>query len=210
MPSHAVPPSPIIHINGFPGVGKLTVARALRALFRSHHLSARLVDNHLLIDPASAILKRTEEGYQSLRRALRAAVFEPLAENPTTYEHSYIFTDNQSTDLVGASVCAEYAEVARRRGCVLVSVVLSCDEATNLQRVGSSERVARGGKLVDVSMLKLFRDKTVIHRFNKEDAVGRTLEVDVTRLSPEESATIIFRYVLESCPELEKIVGSKS
>ncbi|KAK8123413.1 hypothetical protein PG999_003331 [Apiospora kogelbergensis] len=189
MPSHAVPPSPIIHINGFPGVGKLTVARALRAF-----------SGPTICPPACAILKRTEEGYQSLRRALRAAVFEPLAENPTTYEHSYIFTDNQSTDLVGASVCAEYAEVARRRG---VSWFRWCCRA--MRRPTYSVWDRRSGWRA-----ALFRDKTVIHRFNKEDAVGRTLEVDVTRLSPEESATIIFRYVLESCPELEKIVGSKS
>jgi shikimate kinase len=37
----------IIHLNGWPGVGKFTVARLL-----SEQLGARLIDNHLLHDVA--------------------------------------------------------------------------------------------------------------------------------------------------------------
>ncbi|EQL01603.1 hypothetical protein G6O67_006620 [Ophiocordyceps sinensis] len=65
-------PLPLIHLNGFPGTGKLTIARALQELLRY-----RLVHNHLLINPADAVLRRTEPGYQDLRRGIRGAVFSP-------------------------------------------------------------------------------------------------------------------------------------
>lgn len=200
-------PRPLIHINGYPGVGKFTVARALAALFRSHNLSARLVDNHLLIDPADAVLKRTESGYQTLRRTLRFALFETLAENKATHDIVYIFTDSQSTDIVGASTCAEYIFAARNRGCDLISVVLSCDEATNVERLGAEDRLARGAKLVDASLLEKLRAKTRIYRFSDMAVAGGTLEVDATRLSPEQAAMEIFRHVRDSCAEVESDVS---
>ncbi|KAK8108853.1 hypothetical protein PG984_014654 [Apiospora sp. TS-2023a] len=128
-------PRPLIHINGFPGVSKHTVA-----LFQAHNLSARMVDSQLLIDPADAVLKRTEHGYQALLRALRFDLFETLTENHATHDNMYIFTDSQCTDIIGASTCAEYIVAARQRRCDLVSVVLSCDEATNLERLASKDQ----------------------------------------------------------------------
>ena len=72
----------------------------------------------------------------------------------------------------------------------MVSVVLSCEEATNLPQVSAQGRVAHGGKLVDAAMLKMFPD-TVVYRFNQEAAVDSTVEVDATRMSPDESARVI-------------------
>lgn len=39
----------VVHLNGWPGVGKLTIGRAL-----AERLNARLIDNHLLHDAAIA------------------------------------------------------------------------------------------------------------------------------------------------------------
>ncbi|KAK8022401.1 hypothetical protein PG993_013168 [Apiospora rasikravindrae] len=200
-------PLPLIHLNGHPGVGKLTIARHLQTLINTHPdpaLSARLVENHVLIDPCAALLDRTEPGYQSLRRALRATVFEALSTNPATHAHAYIFTESQTTDLVGATVCAEYVAAARFRGCDLVSVVLSCeDEAEHLARVGAADRVARGGKLTDARFAQGLREKKRIYRYNNFAAAGGSLEVDVSDISPEEAAKRIFRHVLDVCPELK-------
>ncbi|KAK7960773.1 hypothetical protein PG996_011413 [Apiospora saccharicola] len=197
-------PRPLIHINGLPGVGKHTVARALVALFHSHNLSARLVDSQLLIDPADAVLKRTQHGYEALRRALRFGLFETLAENAATHDNMYVFTDSQGTDIVGASTCAEYIVAARQRRCDLVSVVLSCDEETNLERLASKHRATRSaGNVVDAALLRRLKDKTPIHRFSEMAAEGGTLEIDSTHLSPELAALVIFRHVLDACPEVE-------
>lgn len=76
--------SPIVHINGFPGTGKLTVARLLAE--KLSVLNARLVHNHLLIDPAGAILPRSSIGYQPLRRVIRAAVFTTLIQSREAFD----------------------------------------------------------------------------------------------------------------------------
>lgn len=71
MPETA--PYPIIHINGFPGTGKLTVAQYLVADVTPVNL--KLIHNHLLINPADAVLHRNQPGYQALRQAIRGAIF---------------------------------------------------------------------------------------------------------------------------------------
>ncbi|KAK7937848.1 uncharacterized protein PG986_014716 [Apiospora aurea] len=195
-------PLPLIHINGDPGVGKLTVARRLQALLNKY-ASARLVEMNRLVNQATAaVIDRAEPGYHDLGQDLRFAVFEALAKNPATHHHAYIFTDSQTADLVGAGVCAEYVCAARQRRSDLISVVLSCDEEAHLKRVGAADRVARGGTLVDASWVKMLREKTRTHRFNKFAAEGGSLELDVTDITPMEAADRIFRHILDVCPEM--------
>ncbi|KAK1635158.1 hypothetical protein BDP81DRAFT_351658 [Colletotrichum phormii] len=184
-------PQPLIHINGYPGTGKLTIARALEQKLAP---GARLIHNHLLINPADAVLHRTEPGYQDLRKAIRGTVFAALAEHPSTRDSVYIFTDFQSSDAVGSATCAEYLEAARARGCLLVSVVLTCDEGVNLERLVSAERRAHC-KIVDPELLRSFRAESTIHRFEASDSVV-ALDVDVSRKTPEQAAEEILDHVL--------------
>ncbi|KAE8356984.1 hypothetical protein BDV28DRAFT_126014 [Aspergillus coremiiformis] len=192
-------PQPLIHINAFPGTGKLTVAQYL--LSRSPpSANVKLVHNHLLINPADAVLHRTQPGYQSLRRALRAATFTSLATEPATYNTTYLFTDFQTTNEQGTSVCLEYAQAAKDRGCVLIPIVLSCDEDANLKRIMHSDREMHA-KLMDVELLRTFRKGAPVFRFSDRKEF---LEIDVTCLEPEEVARMIWEHVLVVCPELEE------
>ncbi|KAF5128682.1 hypothetical protein E5D57_009626 [Metarhizium anisopliae] len=201
MSTTAQKPLPIIHLNGFPGTGKLTVAKCLQKMLGPH---GRLVHNHLLINPADAVLHRTEPGYQDLRRAIRSAVFSSLAQSAATHAFAYLFTDFQSSDPVGSATCAEYLDAARARGCSLVSVVMSCDEAANVERLVTSERRAHG-KIVDRELLGKFRSGVDIHRFDGPDHAS--LELDVTQLSAEEAAHRILQHVFRTCPEVERAVA---
>ena len=45
------------------------------------------IHNHLLIDPAGAIMPRESPDYQKLRRRFREVVFESLATDPGTYDY---------------------------------------------------------------------------------------------------------------------------
>jgi hypothetical protein len=63
----------IIHINGWPGVGKLTVARLL-----VEQLDARLVHNHLMVNPAEAVFGRGA-GYARLLGRLRDVMYDEMA-----------------------------------------------------------------------------------------------------------------------------------
>ena len=195
-------PHPLIHINGFPGTGKLTVAQHLVA-YIALSANLKLIHNHLLINPADAVLHRTQPGYQSLRRAVRAAIFTSLATEPTTFNTTYLFTDFQTTNEQGASVCAEYAQAAKDRGCLLIPIVLTCDEDENIKRMTQSER-EKHAKLTDVELLRMFRKGAPIFKFSDRKEF---LEVDVTRLEPEEVARTIWEHVLRFCPDLGGGVG---
>ncbi|KAL2070722.1 hypothetical protein VTL71DRAFT_13748 [Oculimacula yallundae] len=190
-------PYPIIHINGFPGTGKLTIAKELTARLPR---STKLVHNHLLINPADAILTRSQPGYQDLRRAIRSAIFQSLIHEAATHEAAYIFTDFQSTDAVGSGVCKEFEDAANQRGGPFVPIVLKCDEDANLERLISDDRIAHG-KLTNVELVKGFRERVVVYRSEKAD---NALELDVTHLSAEEAGEKILKHLLMVCPQLKE------
>ncbi|KAM0555110.1 hypothetical protein ACHAPJ_006461 [Fusarium lateritium] len=194
-------PLPIIHINGFPGIGKLTIARKLVELLAPYN--GKLVHNHLLIDPASAILPRSSADYQPLRQAIRAAVFDTLATSPDTFDSVFVFTDFQSTDDVGRAVMAEYHAMAARRACTFVSITVTCDKEENLRRLTSSERSLHG-KLIDVELVTHIRDNSTIYQSPKYHF---PMELDLTELDVDTAARMIHQHVLEVCAELSSKPG---
>ncbi|KAH7303905.1 hypothetical protein B0I35DRAFT_414772 [Stachybotrys elegans] len=181
---------PIIHINGFPGVGKLTIARELVTLFGSYN--ARLVHNHLLIDPAGAILPRSSEDYQPLRKAIRAALFDTLATSRDTFNSLYIFTDFQSDNDTGRAVMAEYHAMAARRGCALIHIIVTSSKEENLRRVVTPER-SQHGKLVESELLAQLREETVIYQ---PPADSFQIQLDTTELDAASAALILHQRIL--------------
>ena len=107
----------------------------------------------------------------------------------------YIFTDFQSTDEVGSSVAAEYADAAKGRGCIFVPIILSCDTAENEQRMRSTERLRSGadgkGMLLDTKLLMDMRGHEQIYRFK----CAEELLLDVTSLKPKEAAGKILEHL---------------
>jgi hypothetical protein len=71
-----------LYLNGYPGVGKLTISRELLSVTSIPVLNmtdedprklipnSRVFHNHLIIDPAGALFERDDPEYQPLRRAL--------------------------------------------------------------------------------------------------------------------------------------------
>ncbi|KAL8860484.1 MAG: hypothetical protein Q9178_003143 [Gyalolechia marmorata] len=55
---------PFVYINGYPGVGKYTIAKELAQMLPN----AKLLDNHLFIDPVAAVYDRSMPEYQGLRK----------------------------------------------------------------------------------------------------------------------------------------------
>ncbi|OHE95689.1 hypothetical protein CORC01_08973 [Colletotrichum orchidophilum] len=117
--------------------------------------SSRREANFLLIEPADAVLRRTEPCYQDLRKAKRGTVFAALAECPSTRDFIYTFIDFQSSDAVGSATCAQFLGAAHARGCALISVMLECDKSVSLERLTSAERQSHC-KIVDPGILIAF------------------------------------------------------
>ncbi|MGD9478209.1 AAA family ATPase [Shinella sp. G-2] len=175
----AAVPDLIVHINGWPGTGKLTIGRLL-----ADRLGARLLDNHTMINPAEALFSRADPLNRSLREAVRGAVFDHLSRVPPG--SSYVFTDALSDDAADQKTFEWYFDLARARGARLAAVVLDCDLDENRRRLVAGERAGHR-KLVDLSVLEGLRAR---HRLLRAPADIR-FELDVTALAAEEAARVI-------------------
>lgn len=176
---------------------------------------AKVVSNHLLIDPAAAVFDRTAEEYQPLRQALvsarssleirslvlpsltrvtvqRREVLRAIATANSTRDVTWIFTDQQSSSELGSSSAKDYQDAAAMRGSPFVSVVLVCDLDENLARAAGADRGnGANTKLTDLGILRSIRESEDIFRFGDD----YELELDVTRLTPSEAAAKVCEHV---------------
>ncbi|WWC68092.1 uncharacterized protein I206_102013 [Kwoniella pini CBS 10737] len=183
----------IIIIKGFPGVGKLTIAKRLIQTFPN----GRLFDNHLLIDPASSILEREDEAYYSLRKAFRAALFRTLTEYPASIPPVLIFTECQSTDDWGQAVMNEYMDFAKTVNAKLISIILECSTQDNEKRLMAQDRMMeRGTKLRDISVLNQMRRSYEIHRFG--ELADKEWVIDTTCRTAQDTADDLISKILSS------------
>ena len=86
---------PLIWINGYPGVGKLSVARELVRLFKGGE--ALLIDNHSLIDPVAANFDRDDPQYYIERQKEREYAFERWILHNRKTHRVIIFTGKSFT-----------------------------------------------------------------------------------------------------------------
>ncbi|OQE21674.1 hypothetical protein PENSTE_c011G09754 [Penicillium steckii] len=187
-----MPAAPLIWINGFPGSGKLTVAKVFKQLTQDDTI---ILDNHQLIDPVEARFPRLHPEYQKERHLYRQAIFKEHVYNKAKLSKIVVFTDFQSNNELGRDTATEYKISALESGRVFLPVYLICDLTTNLTRVNTIERVDSGTKkLTNVELVKNLRGKCDLFRF--DDCPGLTL--DSTGASPLEIASKILDFVESS------------
>ena len=172
----------IVHINGWPGCGKLTIARVLTKM-----LDGRLVDNHTLLNPAECLFDRGDPGHGKLRKAVRFLVFEHMVELPTN--KALVFTDALADGDWDRAMFEDCRRLAAKRGARLVSAVLSCDADENRRRLVSPAR-AELHKLVRIDVLDELRAK---YRLLRPDGIA-LIELDVTALSAEAAAAALYEF----------------
>ena len=93
---------PLVWINGYPGTGKLTIAREIMAILGENQ--ALLVDNHQLIDPVEIELAqsdpemqdiRSHPQYQTKRKSKREAAFQECISDVRQFHKTVFFTGIQ-------------------------------------------------------------------------------------------------------------------
>jgi len=80
---------PLVWINGFPGSGKLTIAKALMERVGQDQI---VIDNHQLVDPVGAIVSRSNPDYQRYRKAYRQRALDRMAVEPILMRKALVFT----------------------------------------------------------------------------------------------------------------------
>jgi hypothetical protein len=182
-------PAPFIYINGYAGVGKLSIAKYLLPLLPQ---PARLLDNHLLIDPVAALLDRSSTEYQPLRKSLRQNILSMISSSEELRNTTIVFTDQQSSSALGSSVAREYETAAQQRNCLFLSVRIECGEGEHLRRaLSESRKKGTTTKLTDERIIKLMRNEEDVFKFGCENEIT----MDVTDLLPGEAAKYISDFV---------------
>lgn len=147
--------SGIIFLNGFPGVGKLTIARTLKVLLPKDPDSIRLIDNHTLVDLAQAIIPGRGPAHNALRGKIRQVAFEALKQefvtNPTLI---VIMTGCLGDTKEDTAMLAEHMELARDCNVPLHLIDIECDKEEHMVRIRTPERYVEGKtKLSDETIL---------------------------------------------------------
>jgi predicted kinase len=180
----------VVCLVGFPGVGKLTIARALSVM-----TGAMVVDNHWINDPIIKLVAKDGSApvpapVWPLVAKVRAAVLEAVA-TLVPAGASFIFTyAGSDEDAADRAAFEEYRDVALRRSSRFIPVRLLCAEAELMRRIQSSER--KGRKLTDPAeashLAKFFTPL--------DPRLPGTLSLDVTNLSPEAAASAILNRIV--------------
>ena len=175
----------IIHINGYPGVGKLTIAKIL-----AEKLGARLLDNHSVYNVALALTEFKSSEYYETIRAVREIAYKRVLEVPP--DIPVILTNAHSSKTSWGNECWDAAiDLARSRGASLLIVVLECSLEENARRIQGLDREVKR-KPRDPAMFRGNAEgRPLLDRGG-----DHLLRLDVTELEAEESASRIEEWVL--------------
>lgn len=170
----------IIHICGMPGVGKLTIAKHLKTL-----MSARLIDNHLLVDLVVNICDRDED-YIPLLQQITAACFAKLAQRRK--DSCIIFTNALAAELPeDVERFNAVQELAAIMEYPFVPVLITCARDENARRIVSEDRALKT-KPRDPALLDQLRSQyTIVHDQYHPNA----LTLDNTNLDAYSAAKMI-------------------
>jgi predicted kinase len=175
--------SVIVHLNGWPGSGKLTVARVV-----ARKLGARLLDNHTLHDVAGRLCDRHTREYWELYYQVREIAYKRVRALPfhETVVMTNAFALESDREREG---WAAVKALAHDRGVPLVAVTLQCSLDENVRRIASEDR--RDRKMTDPGPLIEWRSALTL----LTDGSVPSLTIDNTNRSPDQVADDIAGFV---------------
>jgi adenylylsulfate kinase-like enzyme len=174
----------IIHFNGMPGVGKLTIAKALAT-----KTGGTLIDNHMIIDVVVLTHPRGTPEYRPAVQAGFLNYIRNIAAEPDT--KIYILTNALANELPeDRELLDAIANATQHVGHSFIQVLVECDWNENLRRVVSDDRATKG-KLRDAALADELRKKYTIYHPPAE----HRLTIDSSQIEPEVAAGKVADYI---------------
>lgn len=176
----------LINLNGWPGVGKLTVGRIL-----TKKLGGRLLDNHTLLNVARALAEKGSREYYDLVRSVRSVAFDRITQLPTT--DPVVLTNVVARGGTSGFLEENWQAVinlTKLRGCDLYSVTLTCSRQENARRILREDRSLLQKKRDPGFLANLMRERTLF-----DDGSTFSTSIDNTSLPPEECASRIHTWI---------------
>lgn len=176
----------IIVLNGYPGVGKLTIGGELAAL-----MDGRMLDIHSVYNVAFALTEFKSPEFVETVEQIEAIAHNLIRKLPA--EQSVVLTTVLAgTDDRAGREWGRIVELGQQRPPLLV-VHVSCDLEENKRRIASEDRL----------MKRKLRDPNVAVR-NQTGAVplfgldeDHLLQLDTTDLTPTEAAQAISAWAMQ-------------
>lgn len=175
----------IIHINGWPGVGKKTIGEIV-----AKEINARFIHNHVLHDVAWACAGRGDEEYWPLYERVQSEAYKVLARRPS--EENFVMTNALCKTADREILAWEHVvALAIKRNVPLIPIVLKASINVLVERVTHPDRLTT--KLTDPEYLTqmLTKHELLVPR------VDDTFLIDVDELSAEDVASSIIKYLSE-------------
>lgn len=181
----------IVHLIGFPGVGKLTIAKEIVR----QHADFVLVDNHLINNPVFSVVKadgKTPLPAEIWVKAsqIRAIVLDTM-ERLAPSHLSFVMTNFAVENEEDKAECRKIEAVAAQRGGQYFPVILTCDVEENRRRIVSPERGLKL-KSIDPNEPDRLHKGTPLLRF---EGHPNRIHMDVTHIQPTEAAKRILQEV---------------
>ncbi|MEL6687488.1 MAG: hypothetical protein AAFP97_07685 [Pseudomonadota bacterium] len=167
----------IIHINSYPGVGKLTIAKQLAAM-----LDAKLLDNHSVYNVAFALTEYKSKVYYDTIRSVRAIAYERIHELPS--DIPVILTNAHARDSEWGNECWDNAiHLAKQTNRPHIVILLDCSREENARRIQGVDREAFRKPRDPALFRQGTEDRALIDR-----GADALLRLDVTDLTAQAAA----------------------
>lgn len=191
-------PPCVIFINGFPGVGKNAVAKALQA--RLCDQAVRYIPHHLLDDPVEAISPDRARETRGFRRQLRMLAFDALVAQPDP-ELVIIMTGCIASNAADIALFHDYVSIARRKNVPFYSFNLECDLFVHIHRLQSNPRMSSKRKrITDPTILRniIAQTSLIKHGDYHGHNVARLSVIRSTYMQAEDTASEMLRQIGEA------------
>lgn len=176
----------LIHINSYPGVGKLTIGRKIAA-----DLGGKLLDNHSIYNVAFALTEFKSDEFYDAVRDVRSTAYKLVTTLPSRIP--VILTNAHAQDSTWGNECWDHAiDLAQKTGRDHFVVLLDCTREENAKRIQSADR----------DVLRKPRDPTMFRQGETDRVLidrgaDRLIRLDTTSLSVNEAAASIVAWLLK-------------